>query len=231
MPPKLNAALVHVFTALGAVCALLASIALTRHEWVAMFFWLGVAVIVDAVDGPMARAVRVDTVLPRFSGERLDLVIDYLTYVFIPALALWEAGYLQGLPGTMLAGGIVTSSLFHFSDMESKTEDNCFVGFPAVWNVVAFYVFAFDMSLPATAAVVALLIAFTFVPLKWVHPVRVVAFRVPTLCALVLWAFASLWTLWHGFPAPFLAKAMLLGVALYGLGLCLWHGRAQLEDR
>ena len=97
-----------------------------------------------------ARKAKVQLWLPRFSGDRLDLVIDYLTYVFVPALALLQAGFLQGAWGLVLAALILLSSLFHFSDTESKADDYSFVGFPAIWNLVAFYVFAF--ALPPTAA-------------------------------------------------------------------------------
>ena len=137
------AAAVHVFTGLGIVCALLAARATYAADFEAAFFWLGVAFVIDGVDGMFARKARVKEVLPSFSGETLDLVIDYVTYVFLPALMLLQAGYLSGWTGIVLASLICLSSLYHFSDEGSKADDNCFVGFPAVWNIVAFYIFAF----------------------------------------------------------------------------------------
>src|SRR5262249_12381739 len=140
------AALVHVFTALGAVCALLAARAVLTGAWEQVFGWLGVALVIDGIDGTFARLADVQGKLPRFSGDRLDLVIDYVTYVFVPALDLLEAGFLgSGGWGVVLASLILVSSLFHFSDTENKTKDHCFVGFPAIWNIVAFYAFAFRM--------------------------------------------------------------------------------------
>src|SRR5258708_14958079 len=146
------AALVHLFTALGAVCGLLATRAVFAGAWEQAFVWLGLALIVDGIDGTFARMADVSTKLPRFSGDRLDMVVDYVTYVFVPALALSQAGYLGGEAlGVMLASLILLSSLFHFSDTESKSDDHCFVGFPAIWNIVAFYVFAFHMPVWAVA--------------------------------------------------------------------------------
>src|SRR5690349_2805856 len=108
------AALVHLFTAMGVVCALAATRAVSVGAWEAAFAWLGVALFIDGIDGTFARMVKVTERLPRFSGERLDLVVDYVTYVFVPALALLQAGYLTGWFGLPLASLILLSSLFHF---------------------------------------------------------------------------------------------------------------------
>lgn len=215
----LSAVAVHLFTATGAVCAMLAALAVMEGAYERMFIWLGVAFVVDAIDGTFARMVRVEERLPRFSGERLDLVIDYVTYVFIPALALMHAGYLPGAWGGVLAALILLSSLFHFSDTQSKAEDHSFIGFPAVWNLIAFYVFAFDAS-PAAAAVIVLgCVALTFVPWRWVHPMRVISMRGLTLGLSALWAAAAIWIVAGGFPAPLVPRLVLLGVAAYALAL------------
>jgi len=221
------AALVHLFTASGIVCALFASLAALAAAWEVMFAWLGLALVVDGVDGALARRAQVQERLPRFSGERLDLVIDYVTYVFIPALALLQAGFLEGAWGVLLVSLVLLSSLFHFSDTESKAEDNSFVGFPAVWNLVAFYVFAFGLSEGPTAVIVIACVALTFVPLKWAHPLRTSRLWPVTGAAMILWAAAAAWTLWAGFPGPWPAQAVLLLTALYGVGLTLYAGRAR----
>jgi phosphatidylcholine synthase len=220
-----SAALVHVFTGLGIVCALLATLALLAKQWELAFAWLGLALLVDGIDGTFARLADVGGRLPRFSGERLDLVIDYVTYVFIPALALLLAGYLPGWFGVVLAGLILLSSLFHFSDTESKTEDHSFVGFPAIWNVVAFYVFAFQMPAWAVAALVLACVVLTFVPMHWAHPMRTPVLWPLTLAAMLLWAAAAFQALWGGFPASGPAQLVLAGVAAYGIGLTLLRTR------
>ena len=213
------AALVHVFTALGAVCALLATLAVLSGAWEVAFAWLGLAMAIDGIDGTLARKAKVERWLPRFSGDRLDIVIDYLTYVFVPTLALLQAGFLSGTWGLMLAGLILLSSLFHFCDTESKAPDYSFVGFPAIWNLVAFYVFAFALPRATTAALVLACVGLTFVPLKWVHPLRTVRLRPVTFAAAGLWALAAVWMLASGFPAGPWTGAILLLVAVYGVGL------------
>lgn len=224
-----SAVLVHVFTALGVACALLATRAALAGAWEEVFFWLGVALAIDGVDGTFARLVEVSSRLPRFSGERLDLVIDYITYVFVPALALLQAGYLPGGFGVVLASLILMSSLFHFADTESKTDDHCFVGFPAIWNVVAFYIFAFQLSAGASAVLVLACVALTFVPLRWGHPMRTPFLKPLTLTLSALWMIAAGATLWSGFPAGFYAKAVLAVVAVYGVGITLARGLVRRE--
>jgi phosphatidylcholine synthase len=219
------AALVHLFTALGAVCALLATHAVISGAWETAFAWLGLALFIDGVDGTLARKAKVHMWLPRFSGERLDLVIDYLTYVFVPALALLQAGFLRGIWGLALAALILLSSLFHFSDTASKADDHSFIGFPAIWNLVAFYVFAFRMPETVAAAVVLIFALLTFVPLKWAHPMRTARLRSLSIAATGLWGMAAAATLVAGFPAPIWAQIPLLVVAAYGIGMTLYARR------
>lgn len=227
----ISAIAVHLFTASGIVCALLATTAMLEGAYERMFVWLGVAFVIDAVDGTFARMARVSERLPRFSGERLDLVIDYVTYVFIPVLALIKAGYLEGPAGLVLAALALLSALFHFSDTESKSEDNCFIGFPAVWNLVAFHVFAFDPPRLATMAVIGLGVVLTFVPWRWVHPLRVAALRPVTLAFTALWGVAAVWCVMAGFPAAIGLKAVLLAVTIYAVGLSLmWRGAPERSE-
>lgn len=221
------AALVHLFTASGAICALFAIEALIAKRWEAVFAWLGVALVIDGIDGTFARMADVSTQLPRFSGERLDLVVDYLTYVVVPALALWQAGFLPGLTQWLIPGLILLSSLFHFADTESKAEDYAFIGFPAIWNIVAFYIFAFQPHALVTALVLLACVALTFVPWKWVHPMRTRLLRPLTLGVCGLWGGAATWTLLGGFPATGPAAAILLLSAFYGVAITVVEGRAR----
>lgn len=217
----LAAAGAHLFTALGAVCGLLAALAAFDGAWERMFAWLGVALIIDGIDGLFARLTKVGERLPRFSGERLDLVVDYVTYVFVPALALVRAGFLEGVVGLVFAAAILLSSLFHFADLASKGDDYSFIGFPAVWNLVAFYLFAFAAAQWATYATVGACIALTFVPMRWVHPLRVVRLRLPTLAVTLLWAVAAVATVRRGFPAGGWSEIVLAGAAAYLIALAL----------
>ena len=216
--------LVHVFTALGAVCALFAALAIPNSDWVGLFFWLGVALFIDGIDGTFARMADVHEKLPRFSGETLDLVIDYVTYVFVPVLALLAAGHLTGILGEVLAAGILLTSLYHFSDNGSKNEEKSFVGFPAIWNVVAFYIFVFAPAWEVTAAIIAICIVLTFVPWPWAHPLRVVKLRPVTMAITMIWSIAAAVAVWQGLStATFAVKATLIASAVYAVGLALWR--------
>jgi phosphatidylcholine synthase len=205
----------------------MATLAVASEAWERVFAWLGLAIVIDGVDGTLARRARVRERLPRFSGDRLDLVVDYVTYVFVPALALLQAGFLSGWWGVPLASLILLSSLFHFCDAASKAGDHSFVGFPAVWNLVAFYVFAFGLPHAATAALVLACVALTFVPLKWAHPLRTVRLRPVTIAAVAVWGLAAAAVLWSGFPAGAWAGTVLLLAAAYGVGLTAYAGLAR----
>jgi phosphatidylcholine synthase len=206
---------VHLFTALGAVCGLFAALAAFDGAWERMFVWLGIALVIDAVDGTFARMLKVDQKLPRFSGERLDLVIDYVTYVFVPALAMVRGGFIVGTGGLIVAALILVSSLYHFSDLASKGEDYSFVGFPAIWNVVALYLFALAPPAWFTYAALLVCIFFTFIPIRWVHPVRVERLRAMTLIITAAWSLAAVFAVGGGFPSPLWTQIVLVAAALY----------------
>lgn len=164
---------IHVFTATGAALALLALILATGGHWAGMFLCLGVALLVDGLDGPMARAFKVAEVLPRWSGDGLDLVVDFTTYVFVPAYAIAASGLLPQALAIPCGVAIVITGALYFADRTMKTSDNYFRGFPAVWNVVAFYIYLLSPPEWVTAAVIAGLCVLTFVPIRFVHPMRV----------------------------------------------------------
>ena len=223
MPPllQIRAFAVHIFTATGAALALGALMYAVREQWTAMFVCLGVALIVDGVDGTIARAVRVAEVLPRWSGDVLDLVVDFVAYVFVPAYAIAAGGLLPdvlALPAGMVV--VVTGALY-FADREMKTADNYFRGFPALWNAAAFYLFVFKLPPWLAAAVVAILAALSFARFKFLHPFRVGRLRVVNIAAVLLWAVLVAITLARDLaPGPWVAGGLLV-IALYFLSVGL----------
>lgn len=215
MSRLVGAALVHALTASGAMLALLALRSANDGDVQMMFVWLGVALIVDAVDGPLARAIDVKTVLPRFSGERLDLIIDYLTYVVVPAFALYLSDLLPEPFRLTAAAAMLLSSVFHVADLNSKTEDGYFVGFPAIWNVVLLYLFAFQLPPYVALVIVMLFVTLTFVPILSVHPFRVAQLR-PLTCAVTLvWIAAAAFAVANPFPSPLWVQVLLVLTAVY----------------
>jgi phosphatidylcholine synthase len=220
---RLRAFSVHVLTAIGAVLALLALRAAHAGDWQGMFVWLGIALLVDAIDGPLARLFNVKSVLPRFSGERLDLIVDYLTYVAIPAFVLTEADLLPEPFRLPAAIAILLSGLFHASDVHSKTQEGFFVGFPAVWNIVLLYLFVLGLPPYGALAVVACLVVLTFVPILYVHPFRVVRLRMLTGLVVLAWAVVAGLAVANPFPSAHWIQIVLLAAAAYCAAVGLWR--------
>src|SRR5664280_1002755 len=206
---------VHIFTAMGAGIALIALLEAVREHWVAMFGWLGAALLIDALDGPIARRLDVARVLPDWSGEMLDLVVDFVTYVFVPAYAITASGLLLPLAAPLLGVGVAVTGALYFADRRMKSPDNHFRGFPGLWNVAAFYLFLLHPS-PALASVgVAVLIVATFLPFHVVHPVRVRRLRWLTLSLVAVWAALMIFTVASDFDVGAPVTIALCAIAAY----------------
>jgi len=209
---------VHIFTALGAGIALIAQLEAVRERWAAMFAWLGIALVIDALDGPIARRLDVIRVQPNWSGEVLDLVVDFVTYVFVPAYAITASGLLLPLAAPLLGIGIVVSSALYFADRRMKSDDNHFRGFPALWNAAAFYLFLLHLSPAISSLIVAVLIVLTFVPFHVLHPVRVVRLRGLTLTLVAIWAALMVYALANNFDAGAIVTIALCAIAAWIVG-------------
>jgi phosphatidylcholine synthase len=206
---------VHVFTACGAGCALLALIAAVNAQWAVMFVWLGIALGIDGIDGTFARRLQVAKLLPRWSGDVLDLVVDILNYVFVPAYALAASGLLPKPAAVPLGLLIVVSGALYFADRLMKTSDYYFRGFPALWNVAAFYLFILKPEPWAGAAVIVVLAVLTFVPFHVVHPLRIAHWRGVTTVALAAWAVLALAAVAQDLNPPLWIGAALCALAIY----------------
>ena len=223
-PTKLEVAgatAVHAFTAAGAALGLLALLAASDGAWATAFAWLGAALIVDGADGPMARRIGVKRILPRFSGDALDKIIDYLTYVAVPAFMVASGPVVPEALRLPLATVIMMTSLYHFSDKESKTADGYFVGFPANWNFVVLYCFVLAIPPALAASIIVLCALLTFVPFRYVHPLRVIRLRPVTLCVCAIWGIAAAVAIAGGFPASGPVQAIFVLSAIYVVALGL----------
>lgn len=209
---------VHILTALGAGIALIAMLEAVREHWTSMFAWLGVALVIDALDGPLARRLDVVRLQPNWSGDVLDLVVDFLTYVFVPAYAITASGLLLPLAAPILGIGIAVSGALYFADRRMKAADNHFRGFPALWNAVAFYLFLLHMPPLVSTLSVAILIVLTFVPIHVLHPFRVVRLRWLTLWLLAAWAVLAVITLVYDFNVGLPITVGLCAIGAYVLG-------------
>jgi phosphatidylcholine synthase len=215
-PAKRAAAFsVHVFTALGAGIALLALLEAVREHWAAMFWWLWAALLIDALDGPIARRLDVVRLQPNWSGEVLDLVVDFVTYVFVPAYAITASGLVLPLAAPLLGIGVAVSGALYFADRRMKSADNHFRGFPGLWNVAAFYLFLLHPAPAISSLAVIVLIVATFAPFHVVHPVRVVRLRWLTLSLIAIWGVLSAVALANDFDVGAAVKIALCAIAAY----------------
>ncbi len=215
MTPQNRALAVHLLTATGAVFAMLAMLAAVQAKWDLMFLWLVVAFAVDGIDGPLARKYNVKTYAPQFDGVLLDLIIDYLTYVFIPAFALFTSGLLPGWPGWVAIIIITFASAMYFADNRMKTKDNSFSGFPGCWNMLIIVIFAIKPEHWVTLLLVTALAIAMFVPLKFIHPVRTERWRNLSLPIALAWTFFAGWAAWVDFDPQSWAHWGLIVTSVY----------------
>jgi phosphatidylcholine synthase len=221
-PPAAVAWAVHAFTFSGAVLAFLAVMAIEEGEYRLALLWLLIALAVDGLDGTLARWARVKEKAGRIDGDTADLVIDYLTYVFVPTILIWRAELVPEGWIVPLAALIQLSSLYLFTRRDMKTADNYFRGFPSLWNVVALYLLVGQPGPMIGAAVVLFFTLITFAPIHFVHPFRVTDYGrwAPVLASL--WALVTLALLWPGWSEAFgsglLWISLAAGTALLGMG-------------
>jgi len=213
---------VHLFTATGALWGLLAIMATVQHQWQAAFFWLGLAALVDSLDGTLARRFQVKGLLPGFDGALLDNIIDYQTYVIVPAIFLYEANLLPASTTITGVAMVVLASAFQFCQADAKTDDHTFKGFPSYWNVVVFYLFMFDANPVINFWVIATFTVLVFVPIRYLYPSRMIRFQKMTffltavwgiLCVIVLLQYPTFqpWMLW----TSLLYIVYYVGLSLY----------------
>lgn len=215
MTPYLRAYFVHLLTASGAVFSMLAMLAAVDAQWSLMFVWLMVAFFVDGIDGPLARKYNVKKNAPEIDGVLLDLIIDYLTYVFIPAFALFESDLLPGWTGWICIIVITFGSALYFADTRMKTKDNSFSGFPGCWNMVVLVMFAIEPNFWIILALVSSLTVTMFFPLKFIHPVRTKRWRGLSLPIALVWTCLAGIAAWKDFnPGPIVTVG-LTATSLY----------------
>lgn len=183
--------LAHLFTATGVIWGFFSILAIFDGRWVDAFMWMGVAIFVDSFDGLIARRARVKEVAPGIDGALLDNILDYLNYVVVPALFIFQYSQTNGLlPANlsmMAASLIMLSSAFQFTQNDAKTEDHYFKGFPSYWNAVAFYLFILNLAPSLNFTIIIALVILVFVPIKYVYPSRTVRFQRVTMTLSMLW--------------------------------------------
>jgi len=212
----------HLYTAIGGVIALLATAVTFSHNFRAAFLYLVAATFVDATDGVLARTLRVKELLPHFDGALLDNLVDYLTYVYVPALIVWQADLVPS--AFPVCAAMIVSSLYGFSRTDAKGEgaDYHFVGFPSYWNIVVIYLYMLQWSQRTNAIVLVFLVVMVFVPIHYLYPSRMRVLQAPTLVLGTMWAVLFAWMMWR-LPAvdgPWTALSLIFPA--YYVVLSLW---------
>ena len=188
--------LAHLYTATGLIFGFLALLAISAEDFRAAFLWLFVAVLVDASDGWLARSLRVEERLPSVSGARIDDIVDYVTYVLVPAYLLYRAGSLPAWCALPVTSALLLSSAFGFAHTEAKTSDHFFTGFPSYWNIVALYLFVAHLPAWLNAVILLSLAGLVLVRTTYVYPSQMPTLRLITIAAGSVWGAMLLWMIW-----------------------------------
>ncbi|AGA64551.1 Phosphatidylcholine synthase [Liberibacter crescens BT-1] len=215
---------VHIFTASGSFLAFLGVTAAAEYRFIDMFLWIGLALVIDGFDGPIARKMRVKEILPNWSGDMLDNIIDYLTYVLLPAFALYQSNLLgTSWCSSLAAAMIVISSAIYYADKNMKTEDYFFCGFPAVWNMIVFTLFVIQTTPLISMSLIILSVILTFMPIHFLHPIRVVRLRPLNIFIFICWSAIGCYSLFSHFQLPLWSYIafIICGIYLYTIGSIL----------
>jgi len=227
---------IHILTATGAFMAFLSIVAAAENDFNMAFFWLGMALIIDGVDGPLARKLEVKKWWPHWSGDTLDNVIDYTTFVMIPAFILYQSGLLDTSAefeknGEVIskffsfgaAALIVITSAIYYADTRMKTEDYGFKGFPVCWNMVVFALFVVSPSPMFSLIFILVTAILTFTPITFIHPVRVKVMREISIAAFIIWGLSGLSAIFFNLDNPIYLDAVFIlsSIYLYCIGFVL----------
>lgn len=227
---KLRAWSVHILTMSGAACGFLALINITASNPKNAIWWLIVALIIDGIDGTLARKFQVTEHLPHVDGATIDNIVDYFTYVIIPAYYIWWFGLVPEGWATPAALAIIMTSQYHFSDLRHKTHDNYFRGFPALWNLVVFGFYVFEPTPMMALGIIAALSLATFVPIKFVHPFRVTRLRRTSLTVAAIGSIALVAAVATSPEPAQAAKIMIIFATGYFLALGIHRSLTQRDE-
>jgi len=195
---KLKAILVHFFTASGVVFGFLALLSAINNNFPACIFWLALALLVDGFDGTLARRYKVDVFTPNIDGAVLDNIIDFFTYVIVPVFMIYNFNFLSNTFALPVSFLILLVSCFTFINKDLKTDDYYFTGFPALWNMLVLYLYILESSQLTNLITILFLCIMTFVPMKFVHPLRVVHLRKTSMIMVLLWCITTVYILISG---------------------------------
>ncbi len=194
---KIYGWLVHIFTASGAVLGVLSLIAIARFEFKLAFILIAIIIFIDAVDGTLARQIDIKKHV-RIDGALLDNMIDFFNYALVPAFFIAWSGVIPSFWNIPCIVAIVFAASYQFSQLDAKTEDHFFKGFPSYWNIAIFYIYYWQ-TLPITNVIIVFILCIlSFVPIKYIYPSRMqyisnnYLVRVLMFIATLVWGAATI---------------------------------------
>jgi phosphatidylcholine synthase len=227
---------IHAFTASGAFVGLLALLAIYQHHLLLAFWLMGASIIIDAVDGVFARAIKVKEVVPEIDGALLDNIVDFFTYTIVPCFFLLVTQVLPDYWRMICVMAITFASAYQFTQVDAKTSDHFFKGFPSYWNIAVFYLFFWQMSPLVNMVILLMLAVLSFVPIKYIYPSRLEYLtpnkflRLGMIFVTVMWGAATFGLLWLYPASNHFLVALSLGYCLLYIGISLYRTWAPLTS-
>jgi phosphatidylcholine synthase len=228
--------LIHIFTASGAFVGLMALLAIYHHDWPIAFWWMGAAILIDAVDGMFARVVKIKQAVPQIDGALLDNIVDFFNYTIVPAFFLLVTGMLPPQWILLCVMAITLSSAYQFTQLDAKTSDHFFKGFPSYWNIAVFYLYFWQMNVWINLGILLTLAVLSFVPIKYVYPSRLDYLthnkigRCAMLLATVLWGAATAGLLWVYPQSNHLLVFISMGYLILYFGISFYRTWVPLDE-
>jgi phosphatidylcholine synthase len=221
--------LIHAFTASGACLGLLALLAIYEHKLLSALWLMGATILIDAVDGMFARKVKITEAVPEIDGALLDNIVDFFTYTLVPCFFLLVTNLLPEYWRILCVMVITFSSAYQFTQVDAKTTDHFFKGFPSYWNIAVFYLFFWQMSQTTNMVILLSLAILSFVPIKYVYPSRLdnltenKFLRLGMAVITVLWGAATTGLLWLYPESNHFLVAVSLGYCLLYISISLYR--------
>jgi phosphatidylcholine synthase len=221
--------LIHAFTASGAFIGLMALVAIYEQEFLSAFWLMFTCILIDAVDGMFARGVKIELAVPQINGALLDNIVDFFTYTIVPAFFLLVTPLIPHAWRYVCVMAITFASAYQFTQLDAKTSDHFFKGFPSYWNIVVFYLYFWQMNEWMNLTILLGLAILSFVPIKYVYPSRLdylthnPVLRFGMLLATILWGAATAGLLWVYPETNGLMVFVSMGYLILYVGISLYR--------
>lgn len=189
---KIRASLVHFLTGSGIIFSFLALVSVIEGYKLQTFMFLGVALIIDIIDGTLARRYKIDVIFPNIDGKTLDTIIDYINYILIPCIMLYKFNYLPQNFSLIIPIVILCISLYSYINIKLIDASFSYLGFPSIWNIILLYLEILSFNKWINLLIIIFFVFLKFVPFKVLHPMRFPKLKKTNITLLFGTIFTSL---------------------------------------